>query len=162
MIPTLDDASIYLGDVYIFEGETIIGMVGNIQFRRYPRILLSRIFSAPDESTTSAESSSKINTSLASKAIPATHPAPALKNLVLDSEPRFLQSHLDHEQQAPPASTPTVMENPIPPPKQGTKTITTRAITLIATEAALDPSELQDSASFAALGVDSLMSLVIA
>lgn len=90
MIPTLDDASIYLGDVYIFEGETIIGMVGNTQFRRYPRILLSTFISAPDESKSSAESPSTIPTSRTLKAETVTHLPLAPMNQVLDPEPRVL------------------------------------------------------------------------
>ena len=158
MIPTADDGSVYLGDVYIFEGETIIGMVGSIQFRRYPRILLSRFFSAPDESKTSAESPSAITTSRASKAATADHPPPVSKNKVLEHEPRLLQSHL--EQQKPsPASKPV---RNVAPPELDSNSITARAIALIANEAVLELSELKDEANFAELGVDSLMSLVIA
>ena len=163
MIPTADDPSIYLGDVYIFEEDTIIGMVGSIQFKRYPRILLSRFFSAPDESETSAETPSTITTSRASKAASANHTPPVPMNRVLESEPQFLQSHLEHQQPAP-ASKPTAMETNVTPPTLGSNSnsITARAITLIANEAALELSELKDEANFAELGVDSLMSLVIA
>ena len=44
MIPTEDDPSVYLGDVYVMEDGVIMGMVGGIKFRRYPRMLLSRFF----------------------------------------------------------------------------------------------------------------------
>lgn len=54
------------------------------------------------------------------------------------------------------------MEKTITPPKQDTNSITGRAIALIADEAVLELSELKDEASFAELGVESLMSLVIA
>ena len=163
MIPTADDPSIYLGDVYIFEEETIIGMVGSMQFRRYPRILLGRFFSAPDESETSAETPSKITASRAPKAATTYHLPPAPMNRVLESEPQLLQSHLEQQQPAP-ASKPTAMETNITPPTldSNSNSITARAITLIANEAVLELSELKDSASFAELGVDSLMSLVIA
>ena len=161
MIPTADDPSIYLGDVYIFEGETIIGMVGSIQFRRYPRILLSRFFSAPDESTTSVESPPTITTSRTLKAAGANHPPPAPMNRVLESGPQLLQSLLEQQQPAP-AFKPTAMETNITPPTLDSNNITARAITLIANEAALELSELKDEANFAELGVDSLMSLVIA
>ena len=161
MIPTTDDASIYRGDVYIFEGETTIGMAGSIQFRRYPRILLSRFFSAPDESMTSAETLSTITTSRASKAKIANRPPPAPMNKVLEPEPRLLQSHLE-QQQTSPAFKPAAMGTDITPPKPDSNSITARAIALIANEAVLELSDLKDEASFAELGVDSLMSLVIA
>ncbi|KAF2468597.1 uncharacterized protein BDR25DRAFT_357523 [Lindgomyces ingoldianus] len=49
MIPAAEDPAIYLGDAYILPDGVIIGMVGGIKFRRYPRLLLDRFFSAPDE-----------------------------------------------------------------------------------------------------------------
>jgi monodictyphenone polyketide synthase len=49
MIPTIQDPSVYLGDVYIFQDDNIIGMTGGIKFRRYPRILLDRFFSVRDK-----------------------------------------------------------------------------------------------------------------
>ena len=157
MIPTTDDPSIYLDDVYIFEGDTIIGMVGSIQFRRYPRILLSRFFLAPDESTTSAKTPSSITTPRASKAAIVTHSPPAPMKTVPEPEPRLLQSHLEQQQQPSPASKPTATGTNIPPPNLDSNSITARAIAIIANEAVLELSELKDEASFAELGVDSLM-----
>ena len=43
MIPTAEDPSVFFGDVYILQDDVIIGMVGGIHFRRYPRILLSAL-----------------------------------------------------------------------------------------------------------------------
>jgi monodictyphenone polyketide synthase len=40
--------------------------------------------------------------------------------------------------------------------------VAAKALALLAAEAALDPADLHDDATFANLGVDSLMSLVIA
>lgn len=51
MIPTVEDPSAYFGDVYIMQDDAIVGVVGGIEFRRYPRILLSRFFSLPDKMT---------------------------------------------------------------------------------------------------------------
>lgn len=104
MIATAEESDTYLGDVYILQRGEIIGFVGGIKFRHYPRLLLSRFFSAPDES------------GAGSKAGDVKHaPAAAVK-----------------------------------------------AIALVASEADLELSDLQDATSFAELGVDSLMSLVIA
>ncbi len=47
MIPTAEDPNVFLGDVYVLQDNVIIGMVGAIKFCKYPRILLSRFFSAP-------------------------------------------------------------------------------------------------------------------
>jgi iterative type I PKS product template protein len=46
MILTTEDPNIFLGDVYILQNSIIMGMVGAIKFRRYPRLLLNRFFSA--------------------------------------------------------------------------------------------------------------------
>lgn len=161
MIPTADNASIYLDDIYIIEGETIIGMVGSIQFRRYPRILLSRFFSAPDKSKTSAGSPLTINTPRASKPVITSHLPPAPINTALESKPRLLQSQLEQHQPSPASKPPETGTN-ITPLNLDSNSITARTIILIANEAAPKLSELKYSASFAELGVDSLMFLVIA
>ncbi|KAK5697824.1 hypothetical protein LTR17_023777 [Elasticomyces elasticus] len=53
-LTTADDSS-YFGDVYIMRSGSyeIIAMVGGIQFRKYPRNLLSRFFCPPGEATVS-------------------------------------------------------------------------------------------------------------
>ena len=48
MIPTAEDASIYLGDVYVLQGDEIVGVMQAMKFRRYPRVLLNRFFLSPD------------------------------------------------------------------------------------------------------------------
>ncbi|KAL8637986.1 MAG: hypothetical protein Q9228_004818 [Teloschistes exilis] len=47
MFPTKEQ-NMYAGDLYIFQNEVIIGMVGGIKFRRVPRLLMGHFFSAPD------------------------------------------------------------------------------------------------------------------
>lgn len=168
MIPTAEDPSVYLGDVYILQDDTIIGMVGGIKFRRYPRILLNRFFSPPDEEAAKAHS---------------TGPSPSLK-----SPPARVEAPQKPDP-AVPAASPAVVTSPgssttitgnqtaplaviaLPKP-QTTETsavaqtnpdsTAAKAIALIANEAGLEVADLVDEASFASLGIDSLMSLVIA
>ncbi|KAF4219428.1 hypothetical protein CNMCM6457_003033 [Aspergillus fumigatiaffinis] len=45
MFPLPEEANMYAGDVYILQGERIVGMVGQIRFRRVPRLLMDRFFS---------------------------------------------------------------------------------------------------------------------
>lgn len=158
MIATVEDPTVYLGDVYILQDDVIIGMVGGIKFRRYPRVLLNRFFSAPGEDAASkhhaaaAAAPSSKPASAQSKAAPqAAAAAVTLAGPVTTHE--LVKAH-----EAPAAPV------PVPVSTISTSASTaTRALTLIAHEAAFeDPSDLQDSASFAQLGVDSLMSLVIA
>lgn len=47
MIATAEDPGVFLGHVYIFQDDIVIGHVGSIKFHCYPRLLLDRFFSAP-------------------------------------------------------------------------------------------------------------------
>ncbi|KUJ11670.1 putative polyketide synthase [Mollisia scopiformis] len=170
MIPTVEDPTIYFGDVYIMEQDgAIMGMVGGIQFRRYPRILLSRFFSPPEQ--TKEEGTRKISPP------PSLTPAPvASKNT--KSEARKAHSRHDSAVEMSILSPGELATTPHPvkdvksvavdaaaPSAESTvdlSTITGKALALIAKEAALSMSDLEDEAEIASLGIDSLMSLVIA
>ncbi|KAK3898722.1 hypothetical protein C8A05DRAFT_18738 [Staphylotrichum tortipilum] len=157
MIPDPDDSSIYRGDVYILQDGHIVGLVGAITFRRYPRILLSRFFSAPDDSKAPpvASATPKASSNLAPaatqcvtsvakpvpsppKPVPAPTPAPDTNN-----------SNSNHD-------------NGNDGGAGNESTTAAKALQIISAETAIHPSELSDDANFANLGVDSLMSLVLA
>ncbi|KAL4784960.1 hypothetical protein BJX76DRAFT_356566 [Aspergillus varians] len=156
MIPTEEDPTVYLGDVYILQDGVIMGMCGGIQFRRYPRILLNRFFTAPEEAGAVSHA--------ATSATPAAKP----KALPPRVEPALVATPA-------PASAPAPVATPAPAPSQAASapanaaaaagdsdSVAAKALVLISKEAALELSDLTDDASFANLGVDSLMSLVIA
>lgn len=176
MIPTSEDRTVYLGDVYILQDDTIIGLVGGIKFRQYPRILLNRFFSAPDEaspsshashgSTTKLQGNSKKSSTLSVSGQKSTAVLPLATKLG-DAAPHVTVKPLavvaapvapvvvalpDMADQAPVIVAPGFVDS---------NSVAVKALTLIANEAALDQSDLQDEASFAELGIDSLMSLVI-
>lgn len=165
MIPTAEDPSVYLGDVYVLQDDVIIGMVGGIKFRRYPRILLSRFFSAPDDSkaprvATATSSKPAVTKPATPQAAPKLAPTPAPK-----PAPASTPAPTPAPAPAPaPASSlvPAPASEPAVNGAEDPNTTTAKAIQIIATEAALDLTDLMDDASFAGLGVDSLMSLVIA
>lgn len=179
MIPTVEDPTVYLGDVYVMEPETqtIIGLVQGIQFRRYPRILLSRFFSAPDakgSSPTAAATARAPVAALAKKETAATTPsADKTKKekavAVPDtSAPKAVVNEVKAEEgekatgdvtKAPAAAVAEATTNNADP---AADTTTSKALEIIASEAGLDMAEVSDDSSFAELGVDSLMSLVIA
>jgi iterative type I PKS product template protein len=159
MIPTAEDPTVFLGDIYILQDSVIVGMVGAIKFRRYPRVLLNRFFSAPDEGAHP------------SKPVSTTVTAPAVRSHVVHAvapKPKTVASQVD------PAPAPVVIATePIPidtiPAPTTTNEVSVdldstaaKAMALVASEAGLDLTDLQDDMSFAELGVDSLMSLVIA
>ncbi|KAL7783877.1 polyketide synthase-like protein [Trichoderma ceciliae] len=153
MIPTAEDPTAYLGDVYILQDGEIIGLVRAIKFHRYPRILLNRFFSAPDVKN-GIPSGAVIKPVVASKAMVA---APKIK--VEEQPPKPLVSAQATITVPVHAPTPTPAAAPAPAASDSTAA---KAMALVATESALDPADLTDDANFANLGVDSLMSLVIA
>jgi monodictyphenone polyketide synthase len=160
MIPTVEDPATYFGDVYILQDNVIIGMVGAIKFCRYPRILLDRFFSAPDAGKTSkhATSAPTKHVHTAALAAPkATAPAPVQASK--PAPPVVPKSHL-------PPTPPELADVPVAdapaPVTMASDSTAAKAILLIAKETAIEAEDLADEASFADLGVDSLMSLVIA
>lgn len=60
MLPAVDDPTVYLGDVYIInqDGKEIMGVMQAMKFRRYPRVLLNRFFSPADVKNPVSASSS--------------------------------------------------------------------------------------------------------
>ena len=154
MIPTAEDPQVYLGDVYILQAGTIVGMVGSIKFRRYPRILLSRFFSPPDHATATK---SKSQPAPVSAPPPTTSAAPAPAPTKRDVTEQLLPTNMPKASPFPPKSK----EAPLPvapaevaAPAEG---LAAQALELIATESALDVADLKDDVNFSDLGVDSLV-----
>lgn len=161
MIPTLEDPTVYFGDVYILQDGAIIGIVAGIQFRRYPRILLNRFFSAPDKEA------SKPRAAAAPAAITSSEPAPvhlnaASKAAVVTQAVPMKPSPADSISTAAAILALTDGVKPNLTASVDSDSVTVKAIAIIASEAALELADFDDEASFADLGVDSLMSLVIA
>ncbi|KAL2808476.1 hypothetical protein BJX63DRAFT_439379 [Aspergillus granulosus] len=165
MIPTAADPTIYLGDVYIMQDDLIVGMVNGIKFRRYPRILLSRFFSPPDKAP-----ANDVKPKPAASHTPApSAPKTTATGHVSTSEKKDERSALPSSSVASATPAPSKEAAPAAPaaPAPSDKgaaasgSISEKAILLIANEAGLDISDMEDGARFADLGVDSLMSLVI-
>jgi iterative type I PKS product template protein len=154
MIPTTEDTSVYFGDVYILQDDVIIGLVEGIQFRRYPRILLNRFFSAPDST---ASTSRAVNSSTIAQKTTRTEPQPKESEqapVLAIPEAASLPVHAKVDPKLASAAATVMIEN--------LDSTAHKALLLIAKEAGLELSDLIDDAEFANLGVDSLMSLVIA
>ena len=174
MIPTVEDPTVYFGDVYVMQDDAVMGMVGGIQFRRYPRILLSRFFSPPDKMAAmegkpkAAASQAPVPAPAAPKAA-APEPKPALSRhdsgLGEDEQSKPLPTNLPTAAPAPPKDAKPAATDAATPSIESAAasgSITAKALMLIAKEAALEIFDLEDGASFSNLGIDSLMSLVIA
>lgn len=161
MIPTAEDPSTFFGDVYIMQDDVIMGMVGGIQFHRYPRILLSRFFSAPDDTKAPPVASATSSKAIIAKVEAAKQPAVAAPAPVKVEAPKPA-APAEAAKHAAQAESKQAQAAAAPAEELASDTTTAKAMQIIATESALDLADLTDDATFAELGVDSLMSLVIA
>lgn len=187
MFPTKEQ-NMYAGDLYIFQEGIIIGMVGQIKFRRVPRLLMDQFFSAPDSvkgkkaaaahaaptpkpAAAPAPVSSAPAATKASKRTPGAKaaktstpaPAPIATAPVADSS-----SASESSQPSTAPTTPDLVpqpeksaSKPSEPAVSSENAIVNDCINLIARETGLPLSELADNATFVEIGVDSLMSLVL-
>ncbi len=166
MIATAEDPDIYLGDVYVLQGGEVIGFVGGIKFRRYPRLLLSRFFTAPDEGGPGTKAGIVDHTPAAvtTSAKPAAVPTPSQAGLKPDAilQPVVLKEPQSSKLAIPSPQAPTVEPGPNAALTADSDSTSAKAIALVAAEAGLEVADLHDATGFAELGVDSLMSLVIA
>ncbi|KAI1734862.1 putative polyketide synthase [Xylaria scruposa] len=153
MFSTKEDPAVYLGDVYILQDGVIIGVVEGIQFRRYPRILLDRFFSPPD--SPKSQNFSGAPASIAPKtAIPIPEATDAPYNQARPAEVPSLQKT------EPTEKVKAITANHQTPIEEAG--IVAQAMKIIADQAGMELSDLQDDVHFSNIGVDSLLSLVIA
>ncbi|GIZ46902.1 hypothetical protein CKM354_001000800 [Cercospora kikuchii] len=165
MIPTVEDPTMYLGDVYVLQEGVVIGMVGGIQFRRFPRILLSHFFSPPDFNNASAPAPHERTTptkTVAGRTVAA--PKVAARTKAVEAKPvQSLVVDLVKEDvlhSLTPNKTTEVVDAVNKQISQANSTAM-EAVALIALEAGLELEDLPDEASFSDIGVDSLLSLVV-
>jgi iterative type I PKS product template protein len=135
--------NISVGDVYILEGDEIIGMVMGLKFQNIPRRALNMMMPPPG---------SKSATSSASKSSPKPVPTKA----VLPSPTKALAAA--PAKAAKPASKPAKQAKAPKPTATG---VTAKIMKIVAEEIDVDMSELVEEAAFENLGVDSLLSLTI-
>jgi monodictyphenone polyketide synthase len=157
MIPTAEDESVYFGDVYILQDDQIIGVMQAMKFRRYPRLLLNRFFSAVDVKNPASGGPAVASNA----AVHATKPKPAEEKADSRQDLQPKPVLVSAPEQPTPAAQPKTVDI-APAAGEADDSVARKAMTLLADEAGLELSDLHDDASFANLGVDSLMSLVIA
>ncbi|KAH7036481.1 polyketide synthase-like protein [Macrophomina phaseolina] len=126
------------GDVYIFEGDEVVGLVTGLKFQNIPRRAMNVMMPPPKKAGSPA--TSKPIASAPAKAPAAAAAKPAAKAV---------------------AETKTKKTVKAAAPKSSGNVITARVMKIIAEECELDMSELVDEAAFENMGVDSLMSLTI-
>ncbi|KAH7564262.1 hypothetical protein BM1_01309 [Bipolaris maydis] len=170
MTPTKDDPSVYLGDVFVLSAadNSIVGMVGGIHFRRFPRVLLNRFFTAPQPTKGSAQPAKSAAPPAPSKPsappkVQAVQAAPVVPVAPREDDTQSSASDTsdrDTPSEASVNTSATSVDVSASAPRAANTTVD-KAIDLIAKETGIDAAELTDDAEFANLGIDSLMSLVL-
>ena len=128
-----------VGDVYVFDGDRIIGVVEGLRFHALPRQLMDSHLSA-------AGGKSQVTKPMA---LPANVMPKPPAHSMLKHKPVSAK-----DPPHPPAKVPM-------PPKASNTGITSRALSIIADEVGMPTSDLTEDAVFSDLGVDSLLSLSI-
>lgn len=152
MAPT-EEKNMYAGDVYVLQDGVVVAMMGEMKFRRVPRLLMNQFFSPSD--TTSSRAHIPSATPSGPPPAPVAVPAPKAIEPVTSAPAPASASKAPEPSPAVPKETAT------PALATSDSPIVTDCLKILARESGLDLSELVDSATFVELGVDSLMSLVL-
>ncbi|OAQ82437.1 polyketide synthase [Purpureocillium lilacinum] len=157
MVPA--DSHSFVGDVYILQDSEIVGVVEGIVFRQWPRVMLNRFFTPPDAlggpTTKMPTAKSKLSSQRQAAFTPPSPSETSDSSLVVVS----------HGSQDIPTgkltSSAQMADESGPAGSEAAERIS-RALELVAQELAVDTGLLRDDAQIADLGLDSLMSLVVA
>ncbi|KAI3045616.1 hypothetical protein CBS147352_7723 [Aspergillus niger] len=147
MNPARDGSGFFVGDVYVMREDHIVGKVRGMTLRPLPRILMNRFFDPPDDGD-----------GLATQHI-QPHDLPQVQHQpspTTDSGP-------DDDPKDPNTGplTPEV-DLPVAPSVEKANTKLVRgALALLAAETGVEPDGLTDETEVSALGIDSLLSLVL-
>lgn len=133
-----EEAGVKQGDVFVFDGSAIVGVVGGLKFQRIPRKLLNKLL--PPVGTTSS-------TNTPTKSAP-----------VKQSEPSQLPSQTGRSSEVPGAKKAAIPA--IFAASSGTSVIS-KTLQVVAAECELEISDLVDDCAFEKIGIDSLLSLTI-
>ena len=178
MLP-MGPANMYAGDVYILQGSAIVGVMEKIMYRQWPRAMLNRFFVPPDAKKAISAGATPHDTRPDGGQPKSEHPgrndrarslsggssSTNLEDSSGDSDASTANTEQSVNNGLPPPKTrdaPKVRANESVPVRKERSSLTSRALAVIADEAALDVNDLDESAEFGDLGIDSLMSLVLA
>ncbi|KAF2671317.1 polyketide synthase-like protein [Microthyrium microscopicum] len=155
MQPAHGNASIFVGDIYVFEEGEVVGVVGGLKFQSIPRKAFNIMVpnpalkkgSAPPPAITMAAQKTTEIKKMSTSASTSTNAAPSLK----------VSTMVTATEVTPTAETTTTTVTVA----QSGPSMVSRVMNIIAEETELDMSELVAEAAFENLGVDSLLSLTI-
>ncbi|KAL4957638.1 hypothetical protein BDW69DRAFT_180424 [Aspergillus filifer] len=141
------NSAVRQGDVYILDGDTVVGVAGGVKFQCVPRKILNHLLPPVSSASKAGASQAK-----AKSAAPPAKPAPK------SSTPPKITSR------SPAAPAPMPIRSK-PAPAVATLTVdkpsSTRVLGIIADECGVELAELNDSSAFEDFGLDSLLSLTI-
>lgn len=137
--------NISVGDVYIMEGDEIIGMVMGLKFQNIPRRALN-IMMPPAGKTAAGPAAKSVAQSTPAKALPAA-------SIKAQPTPVKVVKPVAKTVAKPPKAAKSV--------KVASTGVTAKVMKIIAEETDVDMTELVEEAAFENLGVDSLLSLTI-
>ncbi|KAK4504436.1 hypothetical protein PRZ48_005352 [Zasmidium cellare] len=188
MFPVSGDPSMHAGDVYILQDEKIIGLLRQIRFRRVHRLLMDRFFSPPSASANSGGHSAPNPPAIqaSNNAVPHAGRGAGSSSRQQRSKPQGAQAKAEVATPPEPIAAPVieisatkVAIEPAPVEDvpglavssassssggdsiQTTSSTVSRCLDIIARETNIDVSTLTADAEFPALGIDSLLSLVL-
>lgn len=121
------------GDVYIFEGDELVGVCGALKFQQIPRRVMNAMLPPPKAAN-----------------VPLVKPAPVATKPVAIQRPAPVKAAVGSK----------LAKSKIPTKPLGVG-VTVKVMKIIAEETDVDAAELVDEAAFENLGVDSLLSLTI-
>jgi naphtho-gamma-pyrone polyketide synthase len=133
------------GDVYVFEGDDMVALVGGVKFQAISRAVLNKLL-PPINGVTGPQKVPRDGKRKMETAPIPTKPSP--KKLAAQAPPQPFYS-------APLPATPPGPVHAASSPESGA------FLSIIAEELGMELSELADTAAFSDIGVDSLMSLTI-
>lgn len=149
----------FTGDVYVIQDSVVVGVVEAIVFGQWPRVMLNRFFSPPQalaSSTEVAKPSIKATTTNSKASTREYREVQVVPVPELESN----SSDTSSITSSPPSNlTPQLVNKAAAVPNDDK---TDRALEIIAEELAVDIGLLTDEVGISDLGLDSLMSLVLA
>lgn len=135
-----------VGDVYVFDGDDMVALVGGVKFQAIPRSLLNRLLPPTQGATAYPEAQASPPMNGNGGKIKARHPQVEKKK----SDPVVIET----THQLKKSISLTQKGN-------GNDSVLTKFVSIISEELGVETSELPDEAAFADVGLDSLMSLTI-
>lgn len=171
MAPT-GEQNMYAGDVYVLKDGSVVGMMGEMRFRRVPRVLMNRFFSPAATTATDggwgvATKVQKLSTpdpAPVSRSRPQPQPIVAAAGAVTKPDVSLPLPRLVQKTATPveaPNKTTALVEPVVSVAAPEENSVITDCLRLISRESCLELRIFTDEASFAELGVDSVVSLVL-